>query len=68
MSLLNDVFGSGAGHPCNFGQTLRRSLGHWRPTTFQQELSVIDDPGTFCVKRQRGDHQKWRTALAQTKH
>lgn len=50
--LLIGVSEGRTGHPWNDGQTMRRSLGHGRTATLQQELSVVDDPGTFCVKRQ----------------
>lgn len=56
MGLLIGVSGGRTGHPWNFGQTLRRSLGHRRAATLQQELSVVDDPGTFSVKRQENNH------------
>lgn len=47
--LLTGVSGGRTGHSWNVGQTFRRSLGHRRTATLQQELSVIDDPGTFSV-------------------
>jgi len=50
LVLLIGVLGGRAGHPWNFGQTARRSLGHRGAATPQQELSVVDDPGTFSVK------------------
>lgn len=50
--LLTGLSGGRTGHPWNDGQTMRRSPGHGRTATLQQELPVVDDPGTFCVKRQ----------------
>lgn len=41
------------GHTPNARQTLRGSLGHGGTAALQQELSVIDDPGTFSVKRRQ---------------
>lgn len=46
VNLLHGVSGRKSGHPGNVGQTAWRSLGHRRAATLQQELSVIDDPGT----------------------
>lgn len=51
------------GHAPNARQTLRGGLGHGGTTALQQELSVIDDPGTFSVKKwqklgeEKVDHQ-----------
>lgn len=52
MGLLSCVFGGRTGHPWNVGQTSWRGLGQRRAAAPQQELSVIDDPGTFWLKRQ----------------
>lgn len=52
MGILSCVFGGRTGHPWNVGQTSWRGLGQRRAAAPQQELSVIDDPGTFWLKRQ----------------
>lgn len=46
MVLVIGVTAGRTGHTRNDGQTLRRSLGHRRAATLQQEFAVVDDPGT----------------------
>lgn len=47
LSILGLLIGVWTGHSWNDWQTFRRSLSHRRAATLQQELSVVDDPGTF---------------------
>lgn len=51
--LLDGLFGWRVGHPWNAWQTSRRGTGQWRAAALQQELSVVDDPGTFWTKRKK---------------
>jgi len=44
--LIDEVFRGGAGHPWNVRQATWGGLSHWGATTLQQELSVVNDPGT----------------------
>ena len=50
------LFGGRAGHPWNAGKTSGRSPGQRRAATLQQELSVVNDPGTFQFEEE-DDHQ-----------
>lgn len=47
---IGDVLVWRRGHPGNGGQASRRSLGHGWIATVQQELAIIDDPGTCGVQ------------------
>lgn len=54
MGILSCVFGGRTGHPWNVGQTSWRGLGQRRAAAPQQELSVIDDPGTTRGRAEQG--------------
>lgn len=58
MGFRSGVFGGWTGHSRDVGQTMWRSLGHRRAATIQQELSVVDDPGTFGQDKQNVGHQR----------
>lgn len=53
MDLIG-VFRRRPGHAFNLGQTLRRSPGHRRAATLQQELAVVDDPGPAGGRAEQG--------------
>lgn len=52
--LLVGISGGRTSHPWNFGQTSRGSFGHWRAATLQQELPVVDDPGSTGGRAEQG--------------
>lgn len=64
--VINAVFGGRTGDPGNVRQRARGSLGHGGAATLQQELPVVDYPGTFIGGRQdrkQGNRKIYKSEL-----